>query len=400
MLTLFAYMLGVASMLVSDILVTKFLGDADIALWADVRALFGILAAFVTLGLEMVIIRAPGASRLLLRLVLVQAVVLSFPLGFFVHQFGYLSSPWSAILLSSGAAFSVAQGQYFRGHGAFLKSQIAQQGWRIILLIIIAEFVFFKHATAWPLDLLAGAAVFIVSFAGWGLVLTGPRDCGAEQCGLRKHYAISFRFLAMNIVLNLALFGEQIMVNGLGTNAQATIYFTHMTYFLLPVSVLTTFVGFRIGPWVRDNAGMFEERLARHRLLMFAVIVTTVTLVHLIGWIGWLVVRPAVGEPNAFLQVLFFVSAVFRTYYVIPSAYNGILGAPREHDILIATQILLLSVLAAGIYTVFPNCDIVTVVAVAGVANWIARTLISDRVMTAIIKRRQVQGQKEVTGSI
>lgn len=58
------------------------------ALGMDVRALFGILAAFVTLGIEMVIIRAPRASRLLLRLVLMQAIFLSLPLGFLVHKLG------------------------------------------------------------------------------------------------------------------------------------------------------------------------------------------------------------------------------------------------------------------------------------------------------------------------
>jgi hypothetical protein len=45
--SLLVYLLGVASMLVSDILVTGFLSEANIALWADARALFGILATLV-----------------------------------------------------------------------------------------------------------------------------------------------------------------------------------------------------------------------------------------------------------------------------------------------------------------------------------------------------------------
>lgn len=394
MSALLAYLFGMASMLVSDILVSKFLGDADIALWADVRALFGILAAFVTLGLEMVIIRAPGASRLLLRLVIVQAVVLSLPLGFLVHQLGYLSSPWSAILLASGAAFSLAQGQYFRSHSSFFVSQFAQQGWKIIVLILLADFIFLHHLRALPIDLVASSAVFVVSILGWGLVLTRRHDGDSVEHGLRKHYAISFRFLVTNIILNVALFGEQMIVNGLGTNAQAAIYFTHMTYFLLPASILTTFVGFRIGPWVRDNPDDFEAMLARRRLSIHMVIVATVALAQAIGWIGWWLIGPSVGEPNAVLQIAFFISATLRTYYVMPSAYNGIFGAPTEHDLLIISQLFLLLVLAAGIYAFFPAVDIILVVAIAGVFNWMARTLISDRVMKFIMKRRQVQAHQ------
>ena len=396
MFALLAYLLGMASMLVSDILVSKFLGDADIALWADVRALFGILAAIVTLGIEMVIIRAPRASRLLLRLVLMQAIFLSLPLGFLVHQLGYLSSPWSAILLASGAAFAVAQGQYFRSHSSFFVSQFAQQGWKIVVLILLADFIFFHNIRALPIDLLASSAVFVVSILGWGLVLTRrrDRDSHSEEHGLRKHYTISFRFLVTNIILNVALFGEQMIVNGLGTNAQAAIYFTHMTYFLLPVSVVTTFVGFRIGPWMRDNPDRFEAMLARCRLPIHVVILATVTLAQAIGWIGWWLIGPSVGEPNAFLQIAFFMLSTLRTYYVIPSAYNGIFGAPKEHDLLIISQLFLLLLLAAGIYAAFPAVDIIIVVAIVGVLNWMARTLISDRVMKLIMKRRQVQTQQ------
>ena len=393
MSALFVYMLGVASMLASDILVTKFLNDADIALWADVRALFGILAAFVTLGIEMVIIRAPGASRLLLRLVLLQAVLLSLPLGFFVHKLGYLSSDWSAILLALGAAFSVVQGQYFRSHRAFLSSQIVQQGWRVVVLALMAKFVFYQDTTAWPIDLIAGAAVFLFSLFGWGLVLTGPRDLDDKDRRLPAFYAISFRFLVTNIILNMALFGEQMIVNGVGSNAEASTYFTHMTYFLLPVTIVTAFVGFRIGPWLRDNPVRFEALLKRNRLLLHVSILATVVFAHVVGWICWHIIKPAIGEPSMFLQAALFISATLRTYYVFPSAYNGIFGALREHDILIVTQIMLLIVIAAGIYVVYPSVDIVTVVAVAGVANWVVRTLIADRIMKVIMIRRKAQTQ-------
>ena len=385
-------------MILSDIVVSKFLSDADIALWADVRALFGILAAILTLGMEMVLIRAPRASRLLLRLVFLQAIFLSVPLGFLVHQLGYLSGPWSAILLASGGAFVVVQGQFFRSHGSFLVSQFAQQGWKIIVLVLLVDFVFLHNTSAWSIDLLASSAIFLASIIGWGLVLTRWRDHDSQEGGLREHYAISFRFLVTNIILNVSLFGEQMIVNAIGTNAQAAIYFTHMTYFLFPVSIVGTFVGFRIGPWVRDNPDIFEEMLTSRRLQLHICILAMVAAAHAIGWIGWWLIGPSVGEPNTFLQIAFFILAIQRTHYVIPSAYNGIFAAPREHDLLIITQLVLLLILGLGVYVLFPVVDIFIIVAIGGVLNWMARTLISDRVMKVVMKRRQIQTQFLVAG--
>lgn len=385
------YLAGTASMLMSDVLATKFMDNSEIALLADVRALFGILGALITLGLEMVIIRIPSASRLLLRLVFIQAVALSVPVGFFVHLLGYLSSPWSGILLTAGSACLVAQGQFFRSHGAFVSSQLVQQTWKIIILILITCIVFFRVETAWPIDFVVAAVVFLISILGWSFILTGPGDLDHADRGFRNHYTISFRFLATNIILNLALFGEQLTINGLGTNLQSSIYFTHMTYFLLPVTVISAFVGFRIGPWLRDNPVAFELMLARHRIKLFFGVIFAVTLAQTIGWLGWQFIRPSVGDVNVFLMIGCFISACLRIYYVLPSAYTGLFGSTRDHDVLIVTQIILLFIIAATIYVTFPFLDIIIVVTILGVINWLVRTLISDSIMKRIILRRQTQ---------
>lgn len=383
------YLFGMASMLLSDILISKFLSTNNIALWADSRALFGILAAFVTLGLEAVIIRSPEASRLLLRLVFIQAIFISIPLGFLVHQLGYLSSAWSAILLSLGAAFSLAQGQYFRSRSAFSVSQLVQQGWKIVVFIILAGCIFSNHLLSWPIDLIASTVISIFALIGWGILFTSKTDRESSQQTLGKYYAISLRFFFTNIILMVALFGEQMIVGGLGTRTEAAVYFTHVTYFLLPVTIVSTFAGFRIGPWVRDNSCRFETILLRHRKLIIAVILSSATLAMVVGWVGWSVIRPSVGEPNVFLVLSFFITAIMRSLYIIPSVFNGIFGESKDYDFLIFSQLLLMLVLAAAIYLTLHLANIIFVAAFVGFINWIVRTLISCRVMKAIVIRRQ-----------
>jgi len=65
---------------------------------------------------------------------------------------------------------------------------------------------------------------------------------------------------------------------------------------------------------------------------------------------------------------------------------------------LIITQLVLLLILGLGVYVLFPVVDIFIIVAIGGVLNWMARTLISDRVMKVVMKRRQIQTQFLVAG--
>ena len=383
------FLIGTVSLLAADILSTKFLDDSDMALWAEMRALFGVLAVLLTLGLEMVLIRSPKSARILLRLIIVQTLILGLPLGCAVHHLGYMNSPWAATLFGAGAAFITAQGQYFRSQGAFVVSQLAQQGWRLATLATLIYLAFHKSEVLLSLDLIVALAVFICSLLGWCFVIVHQRNGDNEYSGLVNHYSISFRFFCTNLVLQAALFGEQLLVNGLGSNLQASIFFTHMTYFLLPVTVVSAYLGFRIGPWLRDHPDSFESAVVKYRYSLFLLTLGVVAIIQVVGLLGWQIIKPAVSEVNVFLIFSFFFSASLRIYYTFSSAYNGIFATPHDHDTLIVAQVMLLLCLAAFVYVFRHAVDILYLVAIAGGINWLARTAISDVVMRNRIERRQ-----------
>lgn len=382
------YFVGIGALFLCDILITRSFPPETIALWAETRALIGVVGVLVTLGLDMVFVRSPQSSGRLLKLVLVQTPVLAVGVGFGVHAVGYLSSYTSAILLALGASLNMVQGQYFRAHNCLVESQIIQQGWKITVLVGIAAAVFYPGQEMNSPDLLAASLLVGLAGLGWILILrkhpTTTIAQGPEP--IRDIYSISSRFLLMSLVLTLANYGEQLMVNGLGTVEAAAVYFTHATYFLFPVSIVTGYLGFRISPWLRDNHERFVKLLSTLRTLKFFIIVVYVAVMHVAGLIGWRIVSPIMGDPDLLLQAILFISAVARTFYVIPSGYNGVFGRPSQHDVLILSQVALLTVIGALIFVFLGRVELVYLIASLGALNWAARTIIASQVMKGIIK--------------
>jgi hypothetical protein len=95
-----------------------------------------------------------------------------------------------------------------------------------------------------------------------------------------------------------------------------------------------------------------------------------------------------VGAPDLILQAAFFVSAVARTLYTIPSGYNGVFGRPRQHDLLIIAQIALLGLLAGTIVLLLGRVELVYLVAISGASNWALRTAIGAAVAHLIVKSK------------
>ena len=81
-MSFFAYMLGLSALFACDLVVTRVLPSADIALWAESRALIGILGVIAALGLDLVMVRSPQSSIRMLGFAAVQVPLLAVLLGF------------------------------------------------------------------------------------------------------------------------------------------------------------------------------------------------------------------------------------------------------------------------------------------------------------------------------
>ncbi|EZQ20345.1 hypothetical protein CF98_05380 [Halopseudomonas bauzanensis] len=388
MISLAIYLGGIGSLLLCDILVTRSFSEEDIALWAEVRSLIGISGILCLVGLEQVLMRSRRSSARLLQLLAIQIPILSIVVGSLLWFFGFLNYWLIAVLLGGAAASSSALAQYYRSHYMSIASQLAQQLWKCLALIAIVIVLMYEVKV--EVDaLVVGIMVFSVMLVAVFIFRYTPGSLFPQDPqGYAELYMIGSRFMVTALLLSLAIYGEQLLVNKLGGASDGAQYFTHATYFLFPVSVFNGYFAFVIAPWVRDNHDKYINILKEKYFLIILSAFGYSMFISFIGWLGWLVVRPAVGMPNLFLQMIFFWVCFFRTIYMLPSAYIGVFGRPRQHDILIAGQAaaLIIAVLLLFFLKESGWLELVTIVALASAVNWGLRVMAGFGV-TGIIER-------------
>lgn len=389
------YGVGLGTLLLADMLVSSLFSPEDISDWALFRSLIGISAVLPLIGLDQVLVRRPAASAQILRLLAVQVPVLSCVVGLILFLTGILPNWWIGGLLAAGSATSLAQFQYFRSHHKRVLSQLAQQGWKIAAFVMVG----LMAVTGWRGDLILLGLLLILSInvaMAWAMLLRPPSSLHPQSAErVRDHYAIGSRFMVTSLLLALSFYAEQVVVNRIGSSAESALYFTSATYFLFPISFLNGYLAFLIGPWIRDRHDQFVHLLKSRWLGLVGIAAVMAAGLNVLGWTAWQLVTPPAGKVDPILQALFFLVAFVRTLYALPSGYLGVFGMPRQHDVLILMQVVVLAPVIALFYLLQQlGADLVHSVAAASALNWCSRTLVGY-VMTARIIRLRRLGPAE-----
>tara|TARA_R100000935_G_scaffold29425_2_gene49721 strand:- start:12985 stop:14175 length:1191 start_codon:yes stop_codon:yes gene_type:complete len=393
MISFFIYGFGLVAFYLCDLLVTSNFSTDAVSSWAEIRALIGFSGILSLVGLDLVIMRSPQSSARLLRLLVVQVPLLAVPVALLVHGLGYLDSYLQAYLLAIASAGTIALFQYFRSHYQRSMAQLTQQGWRIIMLGIIAASIF------GPGTIEIGKAVIVVMLAGVAvaasvaLVMRPSRFCVQDPEPVSALYRIGARFMITSSLLALAVYAEQLLVIRVGTIEDSARYFTHATFFLFPISVLNGYAGFLLGPWVRDNHDQFILVLRRRWPIVVLVLGMVALMLNVVGHIGWRVMAPSVGNPSLGLSLIFATCGMMISLYQIPSAYNGVFAQARHHDVLIFAQMVALGC-AFGVFMLSSmglSAPVVVSVAFASLINWTLRTGFGIAIVALIAKQRMVR---------
>ena len=352
--------------------------------------MIGIVGVLCLFGLEQVLVRSPQSSARLLRLLAIQVPLLALPVALVVHSLGYLGSYLQAYLLALGSAGTIAFYQYFRSHHLRSLAQLTQQGWRIVIMTIIAALVFAPGVAEIGILVVVVMLVGVVVAASVALVKRPSCFCEQDPEPVSTLYRISARFTVTSSLLALAIYAEQLLVIKVGTTEDSACYFTHATFFLFPTNVLTGYAGFLLGPWVRDNHDRFVS-VMRHRWLLVVLGLAAVTVaLNGIGQIGWRIIEPSVGDPSVGLSLIFSISGIMIAVYQIPSAYNGVFAQVHHHDVLILGQLFALG----SAFGAFVLCNsglsasVVVSVALASVVNWTLRAGTGIAIVTLIARNR------------
>jgi hypothetical protein len=383
LLPVFIYLTGLGSLLLSDVLVTKFLSAESIATWAEIRSLIGIASILCLVGLDQVLIRSPESSGRIMKILALQIPSLAMVVAALTHVLG-IGSHWiSVAALCAASAASLALFQFYRTHNKRSASQLAQQGWKFLVFVVICCAIY-KNQEIELTSIVASTVLIAVIASSVPLLFFRFPKRKAEDT--KALYGIGIRYLTTSLLLALAVYAEQLVVGSLGRVDEAAHYFTHSTYFLFPISIVNGYLAFNIGPWVRSNRDLFINTLRTKWSILLSVVALYSVVIHLLGWGAWIGLDPNNKSPILGLQMLLLFSCVMRTLYILPAGYFGVFGTSQQHDALIRLQMV--SLVAASLVFIalfyFFNLNIIYSTAMASSTNWLARTSVGFLIMRKI----------------
>ena len=370
------YCIGLGSLLLTDMLVSASLTEMEIESWANFRSLTGIVSVLPVVGLDQVLFRNPESSAQLLRILLVQIPVVSLCVGIVIFWLGLVTDWWVGAALAVGSASCLVCFQYYRALNRKLLSQLAHQGWKFVVLVVIGSVVITQTQT--DIMLIGVTILFVVGITMVVTIAHSPPSryySTATQTRVTEHYAIGIRFLITSLLLALSIYAEQLVVIRFATEFDAAKYFSSAVYFLFIPIFLNGYLAFLLGPWLRDRHDIFIRLLKRRIYFIIVGLAIYAVAMNLVGWALWQMISPSVGEVDFGLQVLFLLISYVRSLYLLPSGYIGLFGERRDHTRLILMQcVVIVPVICLYYFLTFLGMDIVYAVASASALNWTLRT--------------------------
>lgn len=370
------YIAGLGALLVSDLLVTTFLPDQQVAQWAAIRSFIGISSVLCLVGLDQVLVRTPESSFRILGLLLVQIPLISSVIAFAYRFYDSETNSVLVFLVSVGTAGSLALFQFFRTHGKRFAAQWSQQAWKILVGIYFAITVL--QGSTFSIWL----AVTFVTILGLVLSMIPLRSKLPKQKDEPKSYgwiySIGFRSLTTSLLLALSIYAEQFVVGSETDVSQSAYYFAHTTYFLLPASVLNGYLAFTIAPWLRENKDLYLHHKSKHALRWIAILVVYSFALSIFGYVAWKLMRSEGILPSLPIQIAMLVSGMARTAYTFPAGFVGAFGTAKIFDGWIIFQTISFG-LAIAVYWLLSrqfNLDVIIAISIASTFNWVTRMVV------------------------
>lgn len=319
-------------------LIGKWYPDRDIAAWAVIRSIVAIGGVFCITGFDQLLMREREISRQLLRLLLIQIPILALIFAIIICWMGVLGDISSFVAAASGGAISIAMSNYFRSHRLNVRSQIAQQWWKIaaFLVIMIAYFSSIKLKIDYLIIISMSISVFLTVIMFF-IPIIGNKTC--EIRGIGYIYSGGFRAMAMAIVMNLSMFGENILVEILSQASDTAVYFIHFTYFCLPMSIVSGYAAFFLATFIRDSPEKYFSFISKHKIYFLLLFVVLFAGCLVAGALGWKLIGVDRRVDWVLASVLV-INSLLRAYYVGPAQYVALFFDNINYDKIIVYQIV------------------------------------------------------------
>lgn len=345
------YCLGLLCLASCDILIGKWYPDHDVAVWAIIRSVIAVGGVFCITGFDQMLMRERNANRQIVIILLIQVPVLAAIFAYVVKLFGISGGFLTLFAASAGGAISVALGSYFRSNLLNTVSQWTQQWWKIATLAV----VIFAYTFGIEMGIERGTILAMTSslFLLFLVAIWSPQKLQPQEIKSRKDlYAGGLRAMAMAVIMNLSMFGENLAVGSLSAPSDIAKYFVHFTYFSLPLSIVSGYAAFILAPLIRDRKELYREFVTKFGIHITFSCVVLFAGCLLAGVAGWAMI---VGDDRTIDWTLAFglvFNALLRTYYVPPAHYVALFfdndaydKTIRSHGISIISSLCLVMIL-------------------------------------------------------
>ena len=386
--SMLTFMAGVGAMFIADILISRLPDASRVAEWAALKSFMMVAGVGALFGMEQLLVREPKAVGLILRVSFFHVMIVALIAGLAGAALGLVATPWLGAAVVVGFAASSLSFQWLRSSLRVTASYVANSTWRILFLIGVITLVLTGHAPVG--HVLVGA--FLIGFCVIAaLIIRRPaqRELHSPHDDLRRIfdvYAVGGLYFVSALSLAIAAYGENLVVNQLGTDEDLANYFRAAVVFLFPGVMLNQYLGAMIGPAIRQNEGKALGLLRRHGLKLILLVAVLVPGLVVGGYLLEAMFYPQISANTPLiLAVMLSLTACIRLVYVLPSAFIGTMATRKE---LVGTTFaylgcsLLLPILA---FVFTENGMVVTLaVALANLINWSLRCLVG----AGLVRRR------------
>lgn len=369
--------------LVSDILISKYFSIEDVSLWAFLKSILILAATVSILGLDQVLLRRPNSLYVIWSFMLFRVIVLVFLISLLIlciksMAFLYIFFSILALALLS-LYYSV-----FRGSLKMNRAQFALNLWKIIFLILVLLVSFKK------LNLSVDTIILIsVLFSLFSIILISSLDKSWLKFYKNKHeegippkkrliISEANNFFIQAIGLNLSINFEQLVLNSLGLKESSATLFVHFTVFIPIVVFLNGFIGFYLAPYLRENKDKINRALFNKINFLFVILGLTLSLISIfIGSFLFDYFYSDRYDLDLKLSIAITILGFFRLYYIIPSAFVGMLACTKQ--LILFSRVNIVSILISLIiFVTLLNFGFNPAysVMISSIINWMTRVFL------------------------
>lgn len=385
----FFYALGLGSLLVTDLLISKYFSKEEIANWGFYKSATLLISSIALLGYDQVFIREkyfiktafPKFKKTAFAITLV-AIIVIFIFRKNIQEAVILF--FTTLLLAFLNYFSFAT----RALSKLISSQLYNNFWKFLVLIFLLLYLFlgFNHFPF--IYFLLGSVLisFIIATIAKDYFPGEEDKKKLDETELQK---IGYVFLLFNLTMFFANYGEQFVINLLGAPEVAATLFTYFSVFTPIALSINGFLGFYLAPKIKNENNLTAKSYNSQtvKIFLFSIVMTAVSIIAGIVYMIFIGDRN-LNELNWGLIASLALLCIVRGTYISTSVALGIFGSLKTLEklsikMIFITLMYILAIVFSLVY--LKNYNLVIIISLLSTLNWGARFIIFHRLTQKIL---------------